>query len=202
MPDVGFFAQEYLADLNAFRAAAACGIEFKFEGEGFYVYFLIDQRSGSIFYVGKGKGQRLREHRRSARNLSGVNQIKAARIMECGDHLAEVVFADNLDEVTAFRIEKDLIAALKHVGLTNIARGSVHPLQSLLASVDRGMSLIRSYDEWVTYASSEQLDAAVKLSGSTEAFYRQFWVMYEELRHEVQLKLNSISGNSNVTARR
>jgi hypothetical protein len=196
------FAQEYLADLNAFRAAAACDIEFKAEGSGYYVYFLIDQRSGRVFYVGKGKGHRLHMHRKQAHDPASINQVKAARIRECGSQLAEVIFADELDEVTAFRVEKEFIRVWRHVGLTNISAGSVHPMESLLAGIDRSMGLIREFDEWMANATPRQIEATTRLAGSPEAFYREFWQHFYDIRADVVQSLNSIKEKSNGTSRR
>lgn len=188
------FAQEYTTGSNVFEVAAECGIELKSEGLGFYVYFLADRRDGSIFYVGKGKGKRLTRHRKDARSTNSVNQVKAQRIEACGRHLAEIVFADDLDEVSAYRLEKKLIERLP--GLTNIARGSVHPLESVLASIDRGMGIIRNYDDWIAHAHPKQLDAAVQLSGSTEAFYRMFWDHYYDLRKWVVRELCAVKNRA------
>lgn len=46
----------------------------------FYVYELIDPRAGTVFYVGKGTGDRITQHEREARNAEAYATRKVARI--------------------------------------------------------------------------------------------------------------------------
>ena len=91
------FVDEYLIDLNATQAAIRSGYsedEFfcKKEGRGYYVYFLIDSRNGQIFYVGKGKGKRVKQHTREAKSNNVVNAIKVERIREIWQSGARKLF--------------------------------------------------------------------------------------------------------------
>lgn len=91
----------------------------------FYVYELIDPRTGETFYIGKGKGKRMYQHAKEAVNNSGYNQKKKNRILEIIESGFEVVcnkLHDNLLEKEAFKIEKELIKAKKD-GITNISGG-------------------------------------------------------------------------------
>ena len=69
------FCKEYTIDRNASAAAIRAG---------YYVYELTDPRDGSVFYVGKGKGERVyshvREFKRKSKHQS--NPIKVARIAD------------------------------------------------------------------------------------------------------------------------
>lgn len=49
---------------------------------GWYVYALRDPQNGTIFYVGKGKGERVYQHARHARKMAGesVSQLKLETI--------------------------------------------------------------------------------------------------------------------------
>ena len=127
------FLDEYLIDLNATQAAIRAGYsedEFfcKKEGRGYYVYFLIDSRNGQIFYVGKGKGKRVKQHTREAKSNNVVNAIKVERIREIwrsGAMVQEVIFKDRLNEDEAFDLERLLIDKYCRLGLSNIVLGVI-----------------------------------------------------------------------------
>lgn len=92
----------------------------------YFVYELVDPRCGSVFYVGKGKGNRPYQHRKQAE--AGVTGRKCDRIRQI---LAEGVepkvrivkrFADELD---AYAEEVFHIANIGIENLTNVCIGGV-----------------------------------------------------------------------------
>jgi hypothetical protein len=97
---------------------------------GWYVYALRDPR-GSIFYVGKGKGDRVYQHARFARKFAGESgkQLKLDKIRAI--HAAgrevgvEIVRHRIADEAGAYEVEAAVMDALAIVGieLTNLAGG-------------------------------------------------------------------------------
>jgi hypothetical protein len=93
---------------------------------GWYVYRLIDPRSGETFYVGKGRGNRVFAHVHAADGLEGddlENKVRRIRqIQNAGLEVAHVIHRHGLDERTAFEVESALIDA--YPGLTNIAGGA------------------------------------------------------------------------------
>jgi len=92
----------------------------------YYVYVLIDSRDDSIFYVGKGTGQRLLAHGDEAllgtdpgprsKKVDRIREIRAAGLEPRID-----VVRHGLDEDDAFQVEGALIDSL--CGLTNAVRG-------------------------------------------------------------------------------
>jgi hypothetical protein len=118
---------------------------------GWYVYRLIDPRSGHTFYVGKGKGNRVFEH---AQNALQKNQIsaeeadylgsKAKRINEiisAGMDVHHVIHRHKIDsEATAYEIEAALIEAYE--GLSNISGGHDNAEKGCAHSSE----LIRKYE--------------------------------------------------------
>lgn len=99
---------------------------------GWYVYALRDPRDGgTIFYVGKGKGDRVYQHAVHAKvvgdeggqglKLSTIRAIHAAG-MAVG---VEIVRHEIVDEATAFEVEAGVIDALQLAGieLSNRVRG-------------------------------------------------------------------------------
>lgn len=188
------FAQAYVETGNASEAAVDAGIRLKPSGDGFYVYFLVDGRTDDIFYVGKGSGDRMKHHRRQTKSANG-NHVKNARILDCGNALREVVFADGLTEADALRLERSLIKRFRE-SLTNIASGNVHPMESLIARIDRMIANFLPYHIWIRVASGRQLDSAVNLKGSTEAFHDWLLGLLHEDREFALSHLNAIKAKS------
>lgn len=91
----------------------------------FYVYELIDPRNGRIFYVGKGKGNRVFDHMKNAEKLAKeAEQVPEDKRMEDraslkvdiinaihhgGLHVIPIIARHGLDEKTAYTIEATLI---------------------------------------------------------------------------------------------
>lgn len=99
---------------------------------GYYVYALSDPRDGQVFYVGKGKGDRVFQHAVHARKVSdseptGVLKLDTIRaIHSAGDRVGVELIRHGLpDEATAFEVEAAVIDALVLVGLplANLVRG-------------------------------------------------------------------------------
>ncbi len=95
----------------------------------FYVYGLIDPRTGKIFYIGKGENQRVFDHeKQKIKNedkkhlkLDTINDIHSSKL-----EVTKVLFNTNLSEDEAFAAEAALINAFNFVGdlkLTNIVSG-------------------------------------------------------------------------------
>ena len=112
----------------------------------YYVYRLIDPRTGQTFYVGKGKGNRVFAHAKAAlKNYKGVNyeyaeednisaKIQQIRdIHKAGLEVIMIIHRWGLDEKTAYEVEAALIDC--YSGLTN--RQSGH-------NSDRGVSNVEN----------------------------------------------------------
>lgn len=93
----------------------------------YYVYRLIDPRTGQTFYVGKGQGNRVFEHAKNAIDLGDDDELtdKSRTIQEiinAGLNVVHVIHRHGIeDEQTAFEVEAALIEA--YPGLTNLAGG-------------------------------------------------------------------------------
>jgi hypothetical protein len=98
---------------------------------GWYVYALRDPRTGAIFYVGKGKGERVYQHARHAKSVPGETgkQLKLDTIREIHRRGLEVeveIIRHRIDnEDAAYEIEAAVMDAFALVGveLTNLASG-------------------------------------------------------------------------------
>lgn len=114
----------------------------------YYVYFLRDPRNEQVFYVGKGKGNRLFDHVACAINepqesdkLSLIRDIHAN-----GKEVEHFILRHGMDEDTAFEVEA---AVIDFVGLNTLAN-----VQSGHYSTDFG---IKSIDEVVAMYQAAQL---------------------------------------------
>jgi uncharacterized protein len=95
----------------------------------FYVYALVDPRDSRIFYVGKGKGDRVYQHARNAqavgedRRSAKINQIR--EIHAKGLQVGVEIIRHNLEDDQAYEVEAGVIDALRLTGLplTNKASG-------------------------------------------------------------------------------
>lgn len=114
----------------------------------FYVYRLIDPRSGETFYVGKGKGDRVFSHARGVLpicddSLSG--KLKRIReIQNAGFDVQHVIHRHGMTEAVALEVEAALLDCFP--GLTNATAGH--------GSNDRG---IRHAEEIVRAYSAEEV---------------------------------------------
>jgi len=85
---------------------------------GYYVYVYINPLTNTIFYVGKGKGNRVFAHlydTTEARKVETITSIRA----QGHEPRIEIVVHGLDDEITALRIEAALIDVLGKTTLTN-----------------------------------------------------------------------------------
>jgi len=97
----------------------------------YYVYRLVDPRTGLTFYVGKGKGNRVFDHaagilKFNSSSVDGEDELSAkmkqiADIHAVNLDVITIIHRHGMDEKTAFEVEGALIDA--YPGLTNIQNG-------------------------------------------------------------------------------
>ncbi len=97
---------------------------------GYYVYFLKDPRNDQVFYIGKGKGNRVFNHLMCAieadtKNEPGMDtKLEMIRkITGSGHDVLHYILRHGLDEKTAFEIEASLIDFLGTDKLSNFQGG-------------------------------------------------------------------------------
>jgi hypothetical protein len=88
----------------------------------FYVYLLSDPDSGEVFYVGKGKGNRVFQHLKEKENSAKSRKI--SEIIDSGkEPKIEILVHGIEDERTAMKIEAAIIDLLDKSNLTNRVSG-------------------------------------------------------------------------------
>jgi len=113
---------------------------------GYYVYALIDPRDNTIFYVGKGKGDRVYQHARYAKKVDRGEsraELKLGRIQDihrAGLDVRVEIVRHGLTEEVAFEVEAAVMDALEISGLelTNAVAGQGtrrgwRPLEDIIA---------------------------------------------------------------------
>lgn len=95
----------------------------------FYVYILRDSGNGEVFYVGKGKGNRIFSHETEAKSALQTDKEKLSRIHEIekrGNHVEHIIIHYGLSESEAFSAESALLNYIKYISphtLTNFQSG-------------------------------------------------------------------------------
>ncbi len=111
---------------------------------GWYVYRLVDPRSGVTFYVGKGCNNRLFDHS-IATNTNDLSDYKTRIIRQINLANLQIIYIIHRhgikDEKTAFEVEAALIDA--YAGLSNKIRGNGSS-EFGMANVEEIMSIYES----------------------------------------------------------
>lgn len=93
---------------------------------GYYVYLLTDPRNGKVFYVGKGKGNRINNHLIGAleTDIQETEKIKTIReIQKAKKEVGLFVLRHGLTEKESYEVECALIDFIGIENLTNIVQG-------------------------------------------------------------------------------
>lgn len=147
----------------------------------YYIYFLIDPRNEEIFYIGKGKGNRINDHVKNARKGVIDNVKKYQRINEIHDAGYEVTLEKKhiyLSEREAYKLERELIADYKYLGLTNIQGGIVTNAElNYQKSLDL-LNRIKPFNRWIYEINDDIRRYAFNKHGSPYA-------CWENMKNEI-----------------
>ena len=184
------FLTTYLKTLNVFEAAKKANIKLKEKQvKRYYVYLLIDPRNSQIFYVGKGKGNRARQHLSDARAGRVQNSVKHDKIVEIQKDCNEVVVKiveDNLSEQEAFQLERKYIIELCEYGLTNIVHGTVTTNERMLREMQIRLDRLETKEEFLASLNDYGRMVTTSACGSPEAFYDWFYEAHVSLINELK----------------
>lgn len=99
-------------------------------GKSCYVYYLEDPRDRSIFYVGKGQGERVFQHMKEAESYLGHEKAPTEKLDRIRDILTaglrprHVILRSGLSEYESLEVEAAMIDLLGIENLTNMVRGT------------------------------------------------------------------------------
>ncbi len=192
------FCEEYVIDLNFFRAASAAGLSAHPIPLLYYVYFLVNPINGRVFYIGKGKGKRMHQHLVEFKKLSGRNAKKLSAIESIvadGGKPSAVIIANNLSEHEAYRLESHFIKKLMATGITNIQTGNTPYIDRSKTVASMHLSKMLSFEEFCRLRkpdnASKRLFLAIKqefqrmqLIGSITKIIHVKSGFYQTIRYE------------------
>lgn len=113
----------------------------------YYVYTLSDPSDGSIFYVGKGSGNRVHRHEAECRLGVITNPAKHQRIraiMQRGQSVQADIVADSLSEAEAYKEERRLIGKIGLASLTNARPGQSLSSERVILEAREGIATLLS----------------------------------------------------------
>ena len=86
------------------------------EALAYYVYALVDPRDNRIFYIGKGKGNRVFQHAKDSLNedYQSLKLDIIRSILSEGKEVGLYILRHNLNEETAYIVESVLIDMLTY----------------------------------------------------------------------------------------
>lgn len=127
-----------------------------------YVYELIDPRTNTVFYVGKGKGNRIHAHERDAqKGLCSKKTNKINSIWADGYQVNKHKVAEFWDEAAAYDHETDVIEAYGLENLTNIMKGGSGAWSDRLKTRRKARAIAEPkpiiLHEWIEKQESETL---------------------------------------------
>ena len=182
------------------------------EALAYYVYALVDPRDNKIFYIGKGKGNRVFQHAKDALNESDISlRLDIIRsILQEGKQVNLYILRHNLTEEVAYIIESTLIDLLtynkfnKINQLTNIVAGH-HQWDEGIKDVDEintiyNCSKIRMYhDETLLLVSLNKSFDQTKANGVYRRINiydatRKYWPIGKSAPHEIKYVLGVYKG--------
>jgi hypothetical protein len=144
------FCKSYISSGSIHEAAKSPGICLTtIIPKRFYVYFLIEEQSGRIFYVGKGSGIRVLRHFQNYEASNPYKQKEMLAIVKAGNTVSYRILESGLQEAEAFTIERQLIKTLYSSGLTNMRKGQHSPLQKARKQAEVLLFSIMPFETWM-----------------------------------------------------
>ena len=166
------------------------------ESKDYYVYRLIDPRTGHTFYVGKGTGNRVFQHAKAAIKFNPNEDEAAERIAQInaikneGLDVIHVIHRFGMTENEALEVEAALMDV--YAGLTNIQSG-INPERGMMAA-----EAWRSIQEMEAYTEPEADYILIKVRSAVLA--EKCNNLYETTRKAWRADLNNAKNYNYVLA--
>jgi len=132
----------------------------------YYVYLLIDPLTKKIFYIGKGKNLRFKNHQKEVEKNIITNGKKfeyIKDILSTGNDVEYHIFKKNLQEEQALILERKLIDRFKH-DLTNVQSGRLTGFERNILSAKNELSNLKPfyYLKYIEKRSRSVLDMYIR----------------------------------------
>lgn len=172
------FCREYLSSLNVADASIKSGYVLKEIGTGYYVYFLVNTKTGQIIYVGKGKDGRMYAHEREFKTGKMYNAEKFKKYEETyinGGIIQPLIFIDDLEDPGAYEIERQLIIMFRECGLCNIQNGIVTNEERERVKAMQLISRVMPFEKWVNKKprTNEQIEMYHKVVSNLQTLAKR-----------------------------
>lgn len=168
-----------------------------------YVYGLFDPETNIPFYIGKGYGNRVFNHKFDAINLEDVSTLKLdtiRAILDKGLDVKHIIIRHGLKESEAFEVEASLIDFGNHLGfnLSNVVEGH-HVGYKGLMTIDEIIRLhnAKRLEKLEHPLIIININKKYKRGESTEHIYnatKQAWVVGRDRRNTVKYALSEYTG--------
>lgn len=126
----------------------------------YYVYDLIDPRTGETFYVGKGRGDRKHQHARDARKGGQSERLNRIReIAESGHQVLAKTIKTFQSEAAAYSYEAERIKEFGRDVLTNIQVGGHGGRWASDAQIaaEKAAEVLAAYKVWENRGSVQEI---------------------------------------------
>ena len=182
------------------------------EALAYYVYALVDPRDNKIFYIGKGKGNRVFQHAKDALNEEdeSLKLDKIRSILQEGKQVNLYILRHNLTEDVAYIVESTLIDLLTYSKfnkinqLTNIVAGH-HQWDEGIKDVDEINAIYNcskiniNHGETLLLVSLNRSFNQAKANGVYRRLdiyeaTRKYWKISKNAPHEVKYVLGVYKG--------
>jgi len=170
----------------------------------FYVYNLIDPRDNSIFYVGKGKGNRMFRHEQYTLNnkLPNGNKFLFDKIKEIKTCNLEIVYKkvfETEDEMLAYEFENKII---NEIGIDNLCNSISDQVLIGIANNTRGSNWYHNStnNQYKLLKETDVIpDGYIKGSPRTKTAMENWWSsLSEEDLKQYKIKMSNSLKNSEI----
>ena len=159
-----------------------------------YVYQLIDPTTMAVFYIGKGKGDRINDHEAdSSRGVCSKKCNKIRALRDVGFEIIKQKIAFFWDEQAAYDFETDCIESTGLENLTNILPGGQKAFERR-AEERKARNVIHKKEEWTAKKAVQFLKNAISKKTMFAIYFKEWLKNSDFGRLKAKVKTDESSG--------